>query len=979
MDPLSAIGGLASIAQIAGGILLITKNLNDARKRYKAADTTIKLLIAELLSIKAAVSQIEDWARYNSEECAMPLELVDAFKISFEACHLAMEILADQVAKLVSNNPFVVKAGVAWNEATMKDHADRLRSQVSALQLLIQAVHCHNPRQQRDLLETERSRSIIQQVVDDTSTIRAGQGRSVVGSDPPTIASNRNSTIGSTIFDMDPELVNTSPYRRARKHQQSNSFDIQAENPFRKDNRSASIPIPSMPSRAPPTTPTIVTTSSEESKVDSGYQAFYDQDADIVNPERYRETISKTKAQRESNNPIARSVSDPLVRPFDEPKEHHSEDQLTPMERFRFKPPPSTFDPIESHHGLRPMRHVSLPEPAVYRSPSKSPTETPKRSPWGTLRRLTSRATLSPSSPSPLSPGLSSSSGLRLPIPRTVKRRSEANIHQSIDFTSQDGLTAPPIVRAAQSGSRVEINRLLEQSVDINARHAQSGKTALAVASHCGNDDVVAVLLHHRAQVDTQDVLGMTPLHLSASRGHYKVMEYLLRDYADVDTCTLDGRTPLRLACDGGHLTCVELLLEYRAKVNARDEKMVTALMAAATIGDVQIIELLIQNGADKEAKDASLRSAMHYASENDYDGVVEKLLDFKTDIESTGSQGKTPLCCACASGSHQTAALLISRKANTRHQADNNFTPLHFACLYDRADTAELLLQQKRVAVDARNNEGQTPLHLAAMNKSFSAAELLLRRGAAVEAVCHRTLRPIHHACDKSDHNMLGLLLGNGASVEAATHEGYRPIHFAAGRPGSETVISTLLRKGAQVDARNNAGDRALCIAAARGQMQAVKVLLQHRSAVSLRLPKSPSLQDSPLCKAARSGFGDVVSELLRQGASVDQSDESNWPPLRYAAYYGHPHVVEVLLMAGASLRKNTGLLESSGEYVGGTAQFGFADGVSAARKAEVMQWLESAAQRKTTQPRRLDEFDPYLTIPTTNGGPVREIYEVD
>ncbi|QDS75821.1 hypothetical protein FKW77_000621 [Venturia effusa] len=979
MDPLTAIGGLAATAQIAGGILLITQKLNDARKRYKASDTTIRLLIAELLSIKAAVGQIEDWAKYNSEECTMPRELVKAFEVSFEACHLAMEILAEQVAKLVSNNPFVVKAGVAWNEATMKDHAERMRSQVSALQLLIQAVRCGNPRQQKDLLETPQSQSIIRQIVDDTSTIRAIRGRSEMGSGPPTITSNRGSTIGSTIFDMDPELERTPPYQRAKKHHQSKSFDAQAENPFRKDDQSTSIARPSMPSRPPPTTPTIVTTSSEESKVDSGYRSIYDHDADLVNPVRYRETITKVKAPHGGDKSIGRSVSDPVARPSDGAQEHQSEDQLTPMERFRFKPPPSTFDPIESHHGLRPTRHVSLSEPAVYRHSPKLPNEAPKRSPWGTLKRLTSRAALTPSITSPLSPGAASNSSLRLSLPKTVKRRSESNIHQSIDFASQDGLSAPPLVRAAQSGSRVEINRLLEQRVDgINARHVQSGKTALAVAAHCGNDDVVAVLLHYDAEVNSPDVFGMTPLHLSASRGHYKVMEYLLGNHADVDACTLDGRTPLRLACDGGHLPCIELLLAYRAKVNARDEKKLTALMAAAIIGDVQIIELLVHNGADKEAKDASLRSAMHYAAENDYDGVVQKLLEFRTDIESIGPQSKTPLCCACASGSHQTAALLISRKANTRHQADNNNTPLHFASLYDRADTAELLLQQKRVVVDARNNEGQTPLHLAVINKSFSAAELLLRRGAAVEAVCHRNLRPIHHACDKSDHNMLGLLLGNGASIEAATHEGYRPIHFAAGRHGSEAVLSTLLRKGAQVDVRNTAGDRALCIAAARGHLSSVKVLLQNRSAVSLRLPKSPSFQDSPLCKAARSGYGEVVSELLRQGAAVNKSDETNWSPLRYAAYYGHPHVVEVLLMAGATLRRSKGLVENSYESINGVAQFNFAPGVSTANQAAVRQWLESAALRETTQPRRVEEHDPYLTISTANGGPVQEVYEV-
>jgi ankyrin repeat protein len=985
MDPLSIIGGFAATAQIAGGILQMIQNLNDARNRFKGADNTIKLLVAELLSVKAAVGQIEDWAKYNCSETAMPPELVEAFRVSFEGCHLAMEILAGEVTVLVSRNPFLVRAGVVWNEATMKEHADRLMRQVSALQLLIKAVHCHNPYQQKDLLEKQTNRSILQQVADDTTTLRASRRHSEfakLGSGPPTIVSNTDSTIGSTIFDMDQDLVNTEPYQRARKHQQSKSFETQSQNPFLR-NKELEDPLkpeslsPVIPTTSSSTSPTIITTSSHESKVDS---VFYDRDADIVNPERYREAISKTRAHHKD---IKRSVSDPLSRQADDLSIHPSEkDQLTPMERFRgerHKPPPSFFDPIESHQPVHPTRHVSLSDSNVHKSvvSPKSPTLDVKRSPWGTLRRLTSRAALGSSSSSlTLSPGNASSTSLRL-NPRSVKRKSESNIHQSIDFTTQDGLMAPLIVRAAQSGSRVEIDHLLGQRVDIEARHAGSGKTALAVAAHCGNDDVIAVLLHHGAQVDAKDTSGMTPLHLAAIRGHYRAMQLLLHDHADVNACASDNKTPLRLACDGGHLACVELLLEYRAKVNSRDQHQVTALHAAAKIGDVQIVELLIQNGADKEAKDANLMNAMHYAAEGDYDDVVEKLLFHKADIESIGAHGKTPLSCACASGAHQTATLLIGRKANPKHKADGDMTPLHFACQHDRADTADLLLQQKRVAVDARNSEGRTPLHLAAMNKSFSAAELLLRKGAAIEAQCHRSLRPIHYACDQSDQTMLGLLLGSGASIEAATHEGWRPIHFAAGR-GSGLVVNTLAHKGAQIDVRNTAGERALCIASARGHLPVVKVLLSSGSPLRQRVPKGPSLEDSPLCKAARYGHVEVVTELLKRGASVSHADEANWTPLRYAAYNGHPHVVEVLLLAGASLTRSNGITRTSSESVGSPTQYGFAEDVGPARRAEVVQWLKMAEERERTQPRRVGEYDPYLTIPMTNGGSGREIYEV-
>jgi ankyrin repeat protein len=964
MDPLTIIGGVASAAQIAAGIVQTLKSLNDARGRFDNAETTVKLLVAELLAVKAAVGQIEDWAKYNFTDRPMPKELVEAFQVSFDGCKLAMEILADEVAAIVSRNPFLTKAKVAWNEATMKEHADRLRSQVAAMQLLIQAVRCHDGFQQTVLLEKPSSRRIIQQVTDDTSTLRASKRKSQfskLGSGPPTIISHCDSTIGSTIFDMDQELVNTVPYQRAKEHQESRLLETQSKNPFVKRSTSDIIGRVESPKR----TPILSTTNlTQDSRVDSG---FYDEDADIVNPAKYREAVASVRA--EHNRHITRSVSEPQSRQTVEPsttKTSQGNDQLTPMERFqadRHKLQPPMLDPIESHIPLHSKgHHHSASDSNAYQSLASVNAGDVKKSPWGTLKRLTSRASLPKSSSNlTLSPRGAFNGSLRF-SPKSVKRKSESNIHQSIDFTTEDGLSAPEIVRAAQSGSRMEIERLLEQRVDIEEKHQRSGRTALSVASHCGNDSVVAVLLHHQAQVEVRDASGMAPLHLAANRGHYRTVQYLLNDHANVDVLGPENKTPLRFACDGGHLDCVELLLERRAKVNARDQHMFTALHAAAKIGDVQIVELLIQNGADSGAKDANLMTAIHYAAEGDYDDVVEKLLFYKADLESLGAHSKTPLSCACASGAHQTASLLIAMRANPRHKADGDMTPLHFACFHDRADTADLLLKQKRISIDARNSDGRTPLHLAVISRSFSAAELLLRKGADAEAQCNRTLRPVHYSCDNTDQIMIHLLLGCGASIEARTQRGWRPIHFAAFR-GSEAATDTLATKGAKIDVRDVAGERALCIACARGHLGVVKTLLKCGSVMQLRVPKGPSLEDSPLCRAARYGHANVVNELISYGASVRQRDEANWNPLRYAAYYGHADVVQALIKAGARIIELGGGLGSSAELRATSAtQFSFADEVDPAMRWTVKQMLKEAEEKERTQGRRLGEHDPFL-----------------
>jgi ankyrin repeat protein len=554
------------------------------------------------------------------------------------------------------------------------------------------------------------------------------------------------------------------------------------------------------------------------------------------------------------------------------------------------------------------------------------------------IRGLFRRPSESPSSSSAnLSPGPST------PLSQRGTRKSWNDLTRSIDLSSADGRLAPPIIRAAQEGSVLEVEELLDQGANIEAAHIGSGRTALAIASHCGHEEIVSILLQHGSRMDVPDSTGMMPLHLAASRGHCNVTNLLIHERVNIESSGPKRKTPLRFAVENGHEDVTNSLLCSGAKVNTRCEEQLTPVHVAAKLGDDRIVKLLIAHGADVETKDAAFMSPIHHASEGGHCDVVDTLLNRKVNIDCPGKSSMTPLMCACASGKRDVVNLLIKRKASLKLKSDGDMTVLHWSSYNGHDDILSLLLQ-RRVSIDSRTADGRTALHIAVLSRNFSAAELLLRRGAAVEAQCVKSNRPLHYACEAASVDLVQLLLGSNADIEAAGSHGRKAVHIATS-VGSVKIMELLLSKGAAVDVRDSSEDRPLCLASAAGNLELVRLLLDKGAASRLKFTKGPSHEDSPLCLAAKHGHLPVVVELTNRNASVRQKDERNWQPLRYAAFHGHPDIVQHLLDCGASV---AGLNQGGWGFDMTASRIGFDKGVNEELKTRIMALLGAAEVRE-------------------------------
>ncbi|KAI4096922.1 MAG: hypothetical protein LQ344_000723 [Seirophora lacunosa] len=919
MDPASILSLISTAGTIAAQITKTIKDLSDLRATYIESNVRIKLLIKELSTVKSSLTQINDWAHFL-DETHDQVDLKDALQVALDGVELAMEALAEEVRALVPDvTPashlqmgFRAKTKYAWNEQNMKEHENRLRAQISALNLLLQAAQLPSRPEQAEFLKAPQSRQIIQKVADDTITLR--NTMSVAGSQrgPPTILSHEDSTIDDRVFDWDNDIVNAAAYRRALHHNASKQR-MADKPPPQPHGGSVQIHMGSEDGRDE-LTPSPSPTPSRDSR-----------------PLPYENSV----------------VSEPV--------------------NMLYASGSKTYVPLSSRSDVAPERHRPLAD-------RLRPSELGKKTFWSSLTPKRSSRNVNSLTPPGSSPGTPASSSA--PGSHRGRRGFENSSHASIDFGSENGLSAPSIVRAAQAGSVMEVEMLLNNGAEVESVHQQSGRTALAVASHCGNERVVQLLLQYNANVNARDASSLCPLHLAAMRGHYRVIALLLQEHVRIDEPGPNDETPLRIAAEKGYMECVELLLQTRAKVNTRDRKRRrTPLHLAAANGDEAMAELLIRHGAHMEAKDGELMTPLHEACEAGKDRIVTLLLNKKASPETLGRRGMTPIVCAAAAGQVQIMEVLLKKKASLKHQAEGDMTALHWAA-YEGHDEAVDYLLQKKAPPHVANKDGRTALHLSIMAGHFAVVELLLRKGAAVEAQCRAMKRPIHYACQQSSTEIVQLLLGHHANPEIES-SGHRPLHYAAAK-GMTSLVSILLSRGVDIEARDADGERALGLASRMGHLAIVQMLLDRGSRIRSKFAKGPSHEDSPLCLAARGGHLAVVQQLVGRGTSVLQKDEQNWNALQYASHYAHPSVVEFLLAKGATVSGNP----SSGWGFDITARrIGFADEVLREddRKARVLKLLidAEAKEQKSQEEASTASSQPYPTPARSPMGSPAELAE--
>jgi ankyrin repeat protein len=111
---------------------------------------------------------------------------------------------------------------------------------------------------------------------------------------------------------------------------------------------------------------------------------------------------------------------------------------------------------------------------------------------------------------------------------------------------------------------------------------------------------------------------------------------------------------------------------------------------------------------------------------------------------------------------------------------------------------------------------------------------------------------------------------------------------------------VKYLLSKGANINLNGKNRATPLILASAMNHFDVVEYLLETYQPPAKILAKD-KFKRSALIMAVRNGNLKVASYLLRTGAEYNGADSSSNSAVHYAAAYGFPECIEVLVKAGA------------------------------------------------------------------------------
>ncbi|XP_055848926.1 putative ankyrin repeat protein RF_0381 [Episyrphus balteatus] len=414
------------------------------------------------------------------------------------------------------------------------------------------------------------------------------------------------------------------------------------------------------------------------------------------------------------------------------------------------------------------------------------------------------------------------------------------------------------------------------------------------------NNEITELLLNEGSRVNRKRNKRMpsnTPLHLAIENGDLKLTEMLLDNGADINANNVNGLSPLVLAISKKKEEIIDLIIRKRSDcINDRCKEGICPLHAAAEHGLSHVIQKLLQNGANVDVKTAAECTALQYVCRKGNLEIIELLLNNNANINPRTHHTWAPLYLAIDNCHVDAAKLLMIRGANINNKSKNGKTVLSCAiekCLW-------LVEDILKYSPDINNASNKKSFKFAARHKNefyYTIVKSLIRYGFSVEPTDINDTALLRNAIKMGYIKIIQDLIKHGLDL---TYNKSTFLLIAVKNKQLE-LAELFVAHGADVNSTNNDGRPLIFYSVQNSDVNMYKLLVQHGADVN-EYPELLRLAIKGECK-------EIFDHLLENKVDIDAADEYGRTPLHFT--------VSRILSYDMNFPKNdTELDEAIGEY---------------------------------------------------------------
>jgi ankyrin repeat protein len=470
-------------------------------------------------------------------------------------------------------------------------------------------------------------------------------------------------------------------------------------------------------------------------------------------------------------------------------------------------------------------------------------------------------------------------------------------------FTISGSLFAnQQLLNAVKSAKLNKIKDILTQGANIDITD-KAGKTPVVIAAEYNRMDVVKLLLDTNANYGTRDNKGGTLMHIIAGKkgaANLDVLKKLLQMGADMNARDLKGISPAGRAIKNGCKDNFKAILDAGYFKDSVESEM-PAVNFAYENGQADIAAMLIEKEADINRTNNKGESLIHLAVMKNDVKFITKLLGMNVNASKQDSEGRTPLLLAVEKNKRQAAMLLIEKGQDIKSVDIKGRTILHH--LASQNNASDLIKKAIEAGIDVNSKDGseKSPIFYSVSGNRQDNYKLLVEKGASVAAVDGEGKSLLMTAADNKNASMMALLLDAGAKVDGRDRSGKNIVHIVTGMKGgdAEKILTRLIQMKADINEADSSGKSPLMTAIDGKNVRMAKILIENGCEMKQQDKDGQTVLHY---LASRSGFLDIMKQIISKGASVSVKDNSDRTPLCLSVMNNAVENADYLLSQGAN-----------------------------------------------------------------------------